>query len=98
IGSGQLVDTAQLRFKTYNRWMVNAEIGAKHRFIPRLGETRVFAEVTRGQNMDRGLRYDPKLVMPTIPADVVNGSVNDLDELAYWVRIEQDFGRKFTLA
>jgi hypothetical protein len=47
--------------------------------------------------MDRGLRYDPKIVMPAFPSDL-NGGVADLDELAYWFRIEQDITRRFTLA
>lgn len=96
-GQGQIVDSTLLRFKQFPRWALNAELMVKHRFLPKIGETRLYAEVTRAQNLDRGTKYDPKIVMPSFPTDVVNGSVNDLDELAYWVRLEQDITRRVTL-
>ena len=96
-GQGQLVDSTLLRFKNFQRYAFNAELMVKHRFLPSIGETRLLAEVTRGQNMDRGTKYGGTAI-PTFPADVQNGSVADLDELAYWLRIEQDLGHRFTLA
>ncbi len=97
-GQGQIVDSTLLRFKNFKRWAFNAELGIKHRFLPSIGETRLLAEVTRGQNMDRGTKYGGGIALPSFPTDIVNGSVSDLDELAYWVRFEQDIGHRFTLA
>ncbi len=54
------------------------------------------AELDRGSDMDRGVYY--AFALPTMPADVVNGSVVDHDELGWFVRAEQDITRWATLA
>lgn len=98
-GYGQIVDAQLLRFKQFPRWALNGEIDVRYTFpfMKNVGQTRVFAEVTRGQNMDRGTKYGA-LALPSFPADVAGGNVNDLDELGYWARLEQDLGSRFTLA
>jgi hypothetical protein len=95
-GQGQLVNPALLEFKNYSRWGVDLELAAHHRFTRALGETRLFAEGVRAQNLDRGVNY--AFALPTLPADVVHGSVVSHDELGFFVRVEQDFNRWFTLA
>ena len=52
-GQGQEVSLASLAFKQYPRYAWNLEAAIHHRFL-QIGETRVFAEFDRGQNMDRG--------------------------------------------
>ena len=99
-GQGHILDTTLLRFKQFPRWAYGFELGIKHRFLPSIGETRLFAEIVRAQNLDRGTRYGQFAVptLPSFPADVPNGTVNDHDELGGFVRVEQDLGRHFTLA
>ena len=63
-----------------------------------IGETRVFAEFDRGQNMDRGTKYSAAIALPGLPTDIANGSVVNKDEIGYWVRLEQDITRWVTLA
>gem|GEM_PF-1162890 len=94
-GQGQLVSLSQLAFKQYPRWAFNLEASVGHRFA-KIGETRVRAELDRGSNMDRGIYY--AFALPTMPANVVNGSVIDHDELGWFVRAEQDITRWATLA
>ena len=93
-GQGQAIDAAAFRFKNFIRKAFNVEAMFRHTLIPKLGETKVLAELTRGQNMDRGVNYG--FAIPVIPANI-NGAVSDLDELAYWVRVEQDITPWFTL-
>jgi hypothetical protein len=98
VGQGQEASLApDLRFKQFTRWAYNVEAGLHARFA-RIGETRVFAEFDRGQNMDRGVRYAPALVLPGLPSDIVNGDVVSKDELGYWARVEQDITRWATVA
>ncbi len=96
-GQGQEVSLASLAFKQYPRYAWNVEAGIHHRFL-QIGDTRVFAELDRGQNMDRGVNYSAAIALPGLPADIVNGSVVSKDELGYWGRIEQDITRWSTLA
>jgi hypothetical protein len=96
-GQGQLVSISSLAFKNYPRYAWNIEAALHHRFL-QMGETRLLAEFDRGQNMDRGVNYSGSLVLPSMPADVVNGSVGSKDEIGYWARIEQDITRWATLA
>jgi hypothetical protein len=93
-GSGQTVDPVGLRFKQYPRWAVNGEVALHQKIFPTAGETRAFAEITYGQNMDRGVFYS--FALPAIPADVTQKVVN-LDQLSWFVRVEQDLGRYFGL-
>ncbi len=95
VGQGQLVDATALRFKNLPRKAVNLE-AAVHQKFTEVGETRVYAELSRGQNLDRGTKY--ALGLPAIPTDVVNGTVSDLDEIGYFVRLEQDLTKWFSLA
>ena len=53
-GQGQTVDGTLLRFKEFPRFAYGFQIAARHALAPALGETRVIAELVRGQNMDRG--------------------------------------------
>ena len=96
-GQGQEVLISSLAFKEFPRYAWNVELGAHHRFL-QLGETRLLAELDRGQNMDRGTSYSAAIALPTPPQDIINGSVVSKDELGYWVRIEQDVTRWSTLA
>jgi hypothetical protein len=93
-GQGQRVDTPTLRFKQFRRWAVNLEGAIHHPFIRRLGETKVFAELTVAQNLDRGVFYD--FGTPDIPADI-HASVDSRNERGVFVRLEQDLSRWFTL-
>jgi hypothetical protein len=94
-GQGQIVDPVGLRFKQFPRWAANVELGVHHVFVPRLGETRLYAEGTIAQNMDRGVNY--AFALPGFPTDVVNGTVASLTEWSAWGRLEQDITEWFTL-
>ncbi|HEY3819596.1 MAG TPA: hypothetical protein VGL81_20650 [Polyangiaceae bacterium] len=96
-GQGQEVSLASLAFKQYPRYAWNIEAAIHHRFL-QVGATRVFGEFDRGQNMDRAVNYSAQIALPGLPADIVNGSVVNKDELGYWARIEQDITRWSTLA
>ncbi|MGD0530551.1 MAG: hypothetical protein ABSE49_35785, partial [Polyangiaceae bacterium] len=96
-GQGQEVSLASLAFKQYPRYAWNIEAAIHHRFL-QIGDTRVFAEFDRGQNMDRAVNYSAQIALPGLPADIVNGKVVSKDELGYWARIEQDITRWSTLA
>ncbi|MGH7298649.1 MAG: porin, partial [Polyangiaceae bacterium] len=96
-GQGQLVSLSSLAFKQFPRYAWNIELGVHHRFL-RIGETRLLAEFDRGQNMDRGTKYNPAISMPGLPTDVANGTVVSKDEIGYWARIEQDITHWVTLA
>jgi hypothetical protein len=96
-GQGQIVSLANLAFKEFPRYAWNLEAALHRRFL-QVGETRLLAELDRGQNMDRGTKYAANIALPGLPADIVNGSVISRDELGYWVRVEQDVTRWATLA
>jgi hypothetical protein len=96
-GQGQEVSLASLAFKQYPRYAWNIEAAIHHRFL-QIGDTRVFAEFDRGQNMDRAVNYSAQIALPGLPPDIVNGKVVSKDELGYWARIEQDITRWSTLA
>lgn len=89
VGRGQAVDATALRFKQFTRAAVDLEAAFHHKLVPDLGMTKVFAEIIRSQNMDRGVRYGVGL--PPIPADI-HAAVVDHDELGGFVRLEQELG------
>jgi hypothetical protein len=93
-GSGQLVTTTV--FKQYPRGAGNAEFGLHHAFVRALGETRLYAEGTLARDMDRGIYYGPGIGLPAMPAKL-SDSVESLQEVNGWGRVEQDFSRWFTL-
>lgn len=94
LGRGQVVDTQQLRFKQFSKWAVNYEASAKYRLLRNIGETRLSAELTIGQNMDVGTNY--AFAVPKIRAAITD-DVENLDQRALYVRFEQDFGRHFVV-
>jgi hypothetical protein len=94
-GQGQNVNAAMLRFKQFPRWAVNGELGFHHTFSEPVGESRLFAEVTYAQNYDRGTKY--AFAVPAIPASI-GADVANLNELGWWVRVEQDLTKWATLA
>jgi hypothetical protein len=98
VGQGQIVDGPTLRFKQFGRYAINGEVGFHHAFSKELGMTKVYAEMTRARNYDRGTKYGAGMGLPTFPTDIVNNNVDDRDEFAWWVRVEQDFTHWFTLA
>jgi hypothetical protein len=93
-GYGQVVNAAQLRFKQFTRWAANGELGLHHVISPSVGATKVFAEVTFAQNLDRGVHYS--FALPAIPTNI-NAPVVSLNERSIWVRAEQDLSHWFTL-
>ena len=94
-GQGQIVDPIGIRFKQFPRWAGNLELALHHTFSRRLGQTRLLAEATLAQNMDRGVNY--AFALPAFPLDVINGTVDSKDERSTWLRIEQDFTRWLTV-
>jgi hypothetical protein len=93
-GYGQVVNASELRFKQFIRWGVNGELGLHHTFSKSLGATKLFAELTFAQNLDRGVNYS--FALPAIPTNI-NAPVVNLDERSIWVRVEQDFTQWTTL-
>jgi hypothetical protein len=93
-GYGQVVNANQLRFKQFTRWAANGELGLHHVFSPSVGATKIFAEVTFAQNLDRGVHYS--FALPAIPSDI-NAPVVSLNERSIWARLEQDLSHWFTL-
>ena len=96
-GQGQEVVISTLSFKQYPRFAGNLEGGIHHKFL-QMGETRVFAEINAGQNMDRGTKYAAAIALPGLPSDIVKGSVTIRNEFGWFARIEQDVTRWATLA
>ena len=94
-GQGQAVDATALKFKQFPRAAVNVEAGFHHAFVKALGTTKLFGELTIARNMDRGVKYG--FGLPAIPADAVNGVVEDKDERNVWLRVEQDVTHWATL-
>jgi hypothetical protein len=93
-GVGETIDTTELRFKQFQRWAGNGEINLRHTFSPNVGATKIFAEATFAQNMDRGVHY--AFAVPAIPS-VITANVTNLKERSLWVRLEQDLSRWATL-
>lgn len=87
LGRGQRVDEKNLRFKTFERWGVNFGATFTEKPFPSLGETRAYAELMFGKNMDVGVRYN--FAVPAIPNDVA-ADVIDLHERGLYARVEQD--------
>jgi hypothetical protein len=93
-GTGQNIDATNLAFKQFTRWAANAEVGFHHVIFDKLGKTKVFAEVTYGENMDRGTKYS--FAVPQIQTDInQNAACGNrknaaCEELSYFVRLEQD--------
>jgi hypothetical protein len=94
VGQGQTVDATSLRFKQYTRWAGNGEIGLHHTFSDSVGATKLFAEMTFAQNMDRGVKYG--FALPPIPSSI-GASATNLSERNVWVRFEQDITHWSTL-
>ena len=92
-GTGHAIDPEELRYKHFTRWAFNGELGLHHQFAP-LGATKLFAEITFAQDMDRGVIYP--FAVPAIPTPI-SSNVVDLHERSIWVRVEQDFSRWATL-
>ena len=90
LGRGQIVDAQNLRFKQYGKWAVNYQASLRHELFPRLGESRLYAELALTQNMDAGVNYP--FAVPRIPANLTS-NVQDLDGRALYVRAEQDLSR-----
>jgi hypothetical protein len=89
VGRGQNVDGPNLRLKTYPRWGANFGATFQHKIFAGLGETRAYAELMFGENMDTGVRY--AYAKPAIPADS-HDDVVDLKGRGFYLRGEQDFG------
>jgi hypothetical protein len=88
VGQGDLVEPASFRFKQYIRYAVNVEAGVHHTFLKKLGQTRLLAELTLGQNMDRGVNYP--FALPVLPLGSVNQDVLATNQRAIVARLEQD--------
>ena len=93
-GYGQAVNAAELRFKQFIRWAANGELGLHHTFSPNVGATKIFAEVTFAQNLDRGVHY--AFALPAIPTNI-DAPVASMNERSIWARLEQDLSRWVTL-
>jgi hypothetical protein len=93
-GYGQAVNASELRFKQFLRWAANGELGLHHTFSPSVGATKIFAEITFAQNMDRGVHYS--FALPAIPTNI-NAPVASMNERSIWARIEQDLSRWVTI-
>jgi hypothetical protein len=87
LGESQKVDPTQIRVKNFTRKGVNMGLTFEHKFFPRLGDTRAYAELLFAQNMDTGVRYP--FAVPAIPADF-RADVKDLNERGLYLRAEQD--------
>jgi hypothetical protein len=87
LGRGQVVDRQLLRVKNFGRLGMNVGVGVAHKLVPKLGETKLMAELLFGSNMDTGVNYP--FALPAIPAQF-GDSVKDLDQRAFYVRVEQD--------
>ncbi|HEX7667637.1 MAG TPA: porin [Polyangiaceae bacterium] len=96
-GEGAEVDAAALKFKQFPRWAANVHGGFHAPIVKALGDTKLLGEFVIAKNMDRGLNYARGIGQPIIPADVVNGYLQDHDERSVWIRLEQDVTRWVTL-
>lgn len=93
VGRGIVLDATTQRFAGFPKRAVDFEAALHHKLAPSLGETRVFAELILGKNMDHGLRY--AFAFPVLPTG--KGEVADLSQRSAFVRVEQDLGRRFAL-
>lgn len=91
LGRGIVVDATSGRFAGFPKRAVDVELALHHRLLPELGETRAFAEVILGRNMDHGLRYT--FAFPALPAP--SADVADIRQRSAFVRVEQELGRRF---
>jgi hypothetical protein len=91
VGRGQRVDAKDLRYKTFDRWGVNLGATFTEKLIPSLGETRGYAELMFGKNMDTGVRYT--FGLPAFPTNLAD-DVIDLHQRGFYIRVEQDFTEK----
>lgn len=89
-GTGAIVDTQLLRLKNYGRYGVNLGVTVAKTLVPKLGETKLMAELLFAQNMDTGVTY--AFAKPQIPLSL-NDDVRDLNERAVYVRLEQEVTR-----
>ncbi len=93
-GTGQNVDAKNLAFKQFTRWAVNAEAAFHKTLSEKLGATKVFGEVTYGENMDRGTKY--AFAVPQIQTNINaaaacgNRAGAACQELSLFIRLEQD--------
>lgn len=94
-GSGQRVDPAGLRFKTFPRWAAGADVELHHVFHEALGQTRAIVEGALASNMDRGLVYP--FALPDFPADI-KADADAKPEASFSARLEQDTTRWLTWA
>jgi len=94
IGKGSTVDATALKFKQFRRWGANFEASIHEKLIKSLGSTKVFAELTLAQNLDRGTKYS--FALPSIPSDI-KADVSDHNERGFFVRVEQDITEWVTL-
>jgi hypothetical protein len=87
-GQGMVQSTTATR--DYNRGGFNGEVGLHYPLLGTdVGQTKVFSEVTVGQNMDKGVHY--AFALPSL----TGGS--DQTELNVMVRVEQDLSKWATL-
>lgn len=91
-GRGQVVDGASLRFKQFTQWSGNAMAIVKLPIFKKLGESRLYSELTFTQNMDTGIKY--AFAVPAIPANFAS-DVTNLHGRAFYARLEQDVTRWF---
>jgi hypothetical protein len=99
IGTGQEVDpagTTATHFKQFARNAFLGELGFHHEWSKGWG-TRLLAEYTMGQNMDRGVNYGAGVGLPKIPT-AIGTDVQSFGERNMWFRVEQDLTEWFTLA
>lgn len=90
LGRGQIVDRQLLRLKNYTRVAANVGVELAHPFFPKLGETKVIAELLFGTNMDTGVNYP--FALPAIP-NVFTSDVKNLNQRAFYLRGEQELTR-----
>jgi len=86
-GTGVVLDSQLLRMKNFGRYGVNVGVTVAHPVFPKLGETKLMAELLLAQNMDTGVNY--RFALPAIPA-VLTDDVRNLNERGAYVRVEQE--------
>lgn len=87
LGRGQTVDATLLRVKNWKRLGANLGAVASHPIFPKLGQSKLMAELMFGTNMDTGARY--AFAVPQIPVGFTD-DVKDLNQRAFYVRAEQE--------
>lgn len=91
VGRGIALDATSARYAGFPKRGLDVEVAVHHRLLPDLGETRAFAELIVGTNMDHGLRYS--FAFPVLPAK--GTEVADVHQRSAFVRVEQELGRRF---